>query len=77
MIIPINIHATFMSRSRDTAKNPAYAYADSSTNTTVGWTKNNQKPDFFKKGKYHQKRKHSKMSRNMPKLAMRPSTRDH
>ena len=25
--------------------------ADSSTNTTVGWTKNTQKPDFFEKRK--------------------------
>ena len=50
--------------------------ADSSTDTTVGWTKNTQKPNFFEKnGKSHLKSKNSKMPRNMPKLAIRPSTR--
>ena len=38
--------------------------ADSSTNTTVGWTKNSQKPKFVEK-----------TSRDMPKLANYPSTR--
>ena len=49
--------------------------ADSSTDTTLGWTKNTQKPSFFKSGKNHPKLKNSKMSRNMPKLAIRPLTR--
>ena len=31
--------------------------ADRSTNTTVGWTKNTQKPDFFEKGKIIQNAK--------------------
>ena len=31
--------------------------ADSSIDTTVGWTKNTQKPDFFKKWKKNQKLK--------------------
>ena len=32
-------------------------------------------PIFFKNGKNHQKRKNLKMSRHMPKLVIRPSTR--
>ena len=48
---------------------------DSSTDTTVGWTKNTQKPNFFKNGKNYLKRKNSKTSRDMPKLAIYPSTR--
>ena len=31
--------------------------ADSSTNNTVGWTKNTQKPDFFENGKIIQNAK--------------------
>ena len=46
--------------------------ANSTTNTTVGWTKNTQKPDFFEKGKIFQ---NSKTSRNMSKLAICPLTR--
>ena len=49
--------------------------ADSSTNTTVGWIKNTQKPDFFLNGKNHLKRNNSKTYRNMPKLATGPMTR--
>ena len=49
--------------------------ADSSTDTTVGWTKNTQKTEFVENGNNHPKRKNSKTSRNMPKLAIRPSTR--
>ena len=49
--------------------------ADSSTDAIGGWTKNTPKPDFFENGKNHQKRKHSEMSRNMTKLAIRPLTR--
>ena len=49
--------------------------ADSSTYTTVRWTKNTQKPNFFFYGKNHPKCKNSKTSRYMPKLAIRPSTR--
>ena len=49
--------------------------ADSSTDTKVGWTKNTQKPKFLEKRKIHPKRKNSKTSRNMPKLAIRPLTR--
>ena len=50
--------------------------ADSSTNAIGGWTKNSQKPDFFEKRKKNPpKRKNSEMSRNMTKLAIRPSTR--
>ena len=53
------------------------ADADSSTDTTVGWTKNTQKPNFFeKRKKNHPIRKNSKTSGNMPKLAICPSTRD-
>ena len=49
--------------------------ADSSTDAIGGWTKNTQKPDFFEKRKNSQKRKNSETSRNMTKLAIRPSTR--
>ena len=49
--------------------------ADSSTDTTVGWTKNTQKPKFFFNGKNNPKRKNSKTSRDMPKFAIYPSTR--
>ena len=44
----------------------------------VGWTKNSQKPKFYEKWKKSpktQKRKNSKTSRDMPKLAIYPSTR--
>ena len=44
--------------------------AYSITATTVGWTKNTQKPNFFEK-----RTKKSKTSWNMPKLAIRPLTR--
>ena len=51
--------------------------ADSSTNTTVWWTKNTQKLNFFKKTeKNHLKCMNSKTSRNLPKLAMCTSTRN-
>ena len=46
--------------------------ADSSTNTTIGWTKNTQKPDFFENRKYHLKCKKSKTSRNMAKFSDTP-----
>ena len=46
--------------------------ADSSTDTTVGWTKSTQKPDLKKKEKIIQ---NSKMSRSMPKFMIRPLTR--
>ena len=49
--------------------------ADSSTDTTVGWTKNTKNPISLKNGKNHPKRKNSKTSRDMPKLAIYPSTR--
>ena len=49
--------------------------ADNSTDTTVGWTKNNQKPNFFEKRKIHPKCKNSKTSRDMPILVIYPSTR--
>ena len=50
--------------------------ADSSTDAIGGWTKNTPKPwIFLKNGKNHPKRKNSKTSRNMSKLAIRPSTR--
>ena len=50
--------------------------ADSSTDAIGGSTKNTPKPDFLlKTEKNHPKSKNSKMSRNMPKLAIRPSTR--
>ena len=50
--------------------------ADRSTDTTVGWTKNAQKPKKkLKNGKNYPKRKNSKISRDMPKLAIYPSTR--
>ena len=44
-------------------------------NSTVGWTKNTRKQIFFEKRKNHPKRKNSKMSRDMPILAICPSTR--
>ena len=57
-------------------KNHVNTDADSSTHAIGGWTKNTQKPDLKKKKrKNHQKRKNSKKSRDMPKLAIRPSTR--
>ena len=49
--------------------------ADSSTDAIGGWTKNTPKPNFFENGKNHAKCKNSKKSRNMPKLAIRSSTR--
>ena len=49
--------------------------ADSSSNATIGWTKNTQKPKKMKNGKNNPKRKNSKMSRDMPKLAIYPLTR--
>ena len=49
--------------------------ADSSTDDIEGWTKNTPKPNFFLNGKNHPKHKNSKTSRDMPKLAIRPSTR--
>ena len=48
--------------------------ADSSTDAIGGWTKNTQKPDL-KNRKNHPKRKNSKISRDIPKLAIRPSAR--
>ena len=49
--------------------------ADSSTDTTVGWTKNTQKPKKIRKGIKNQKQKNSKISRDMPKVAIYPLTR--
>ena len=49
--------------------------ADSSTDAIGGWTKNTPKPNFFEKRKKLSKRKNSKTSRDMPKLAIHPSTR--
>ena len=49
--------------------------AESSTDTTVGWTKNTQKPIFFFTGKIIQNAKNSKTSRDMQKITIRPSTR--
>ena len=50
--------------------------ADSSTDVIGGWTKNTTKPDFFEKREKSSKtQKNSKMSRNMPNLAIRPSTK--
>ena len=47
--------------------------ADSSTDTTVGWTKNTPKPTCFEKQKkIIQNPKNSKTSKNMPKLAWFP-----
>ena len=49
---------------------------DKSTDAIGGWTKNTQKPIFFeKRKKKHPKRKNSKKSRDMPKLAIHPLTR--
>ena len=50
------------------------ADADSSTDTTVGWTKNTQKPNFVENEKNHQKHKNSETSRNMKneRYALRP-----
>jgi hypothetical protein len=49
-------------------------WMDSSTNATVGWTKNTQNPKKIKNGKNNPKRKNSKTSRDMPKLAIHPLT---
>ena len=50
--------------------------ADRSTNTTVGWTKNTQKPKKKLKTEINnQKQKKIKISRDMPKLAIYPLTR--
>ena len=46
--------------------------ADSSTKTLLGWTKNTQKPNLFEKQKESSK---TQKLKNMPKLAIRPSTR--
>ena len=42
---------------------------------TVGWTENTQKPEFFEKRKKSLKMRKLKKSRDMPILAIRPSTR--
>ena len=49
--------------------------ADSSTDAIGGLTKNTPKPVFFEKLKKSSETRKLKTSRNMPKLAMRPSTR--
>ena len=49
--------------------------ADSSTDTTTGWTKNTQKHNFFEKRKKISKLQKPKTSRYMPKLAICPLTR--
>ena len=49
--------------------------ADISTDITVGWTKNTQKPNIFEKLKKSSRTKNSKTSRIMQKLAISPSTR--
>ena len=49
--------------------------ADSITDTTVGWTKNTKNQIFLKNRKNHPKLKNSKISRDMPILAIYPSTR--
>ena len=49
--------------------------ADSSTDTTVGWTKNTRKPNLFEKWKKSSKTQKLKKSRDMPILAIYPSTR--
>ena len=67
LLLMIEIPGKKKSRTRETKH--LSTDADSSTDTTVGWTKNTQKR------KNHRKRKNSKTSRNMPKLAIRPSTR--
>ena len=56
-------------KSRIRKTNHLLTDADSSPNTTVGWIKNTQKPNFFEKLKNHPKHKNSKTSRDMPKLA--------
>ena len=48
---------------------------DSSTDTTVGRSKNTPKHNFLEDGKNHPKRKNSKTSRKMSKLAIHPATR--
>ena len=49
--------------------------ADSSTDATVGWTKNTQKPKKKFNEKNNPKQKYSETSRDMPKFAIYPSTR--
>ena len=50
--------------------------ADSNTDATVGWTMNTQKPKKgLKTEKNNPKLKNSKMSIDMPKLAIYPLTR--
>ena len=51
--------------------------ADSSIDTTVGLTKNNQKPEFFKQLKkiIQNTKTQQQKNRNMPKLAISPLTR--
>ena len=49
--------------------------ADNRTDTTVGWTKNTQKPKKIIIGKNNPKQKNSKTSRGMPKLSIYPLTR--
>ena len=45
---------------------------DCSTDTTVRWTKNTHKPDFFKSGKNHKKRKNSKNIYKYAKISYTP-----
>ena len=58
----------------------SFVGCNNSTDTTVGWTKNTKKKIFFvlnRRKKIIQNAKKLKTSRNMPKLAIRPSTRGH
>ena len=62
-ILCIEILLIIKSRIRETKH--LSTYADSSTDAIRGWTKNTPKPNFKKR----------KMSRDMPKLEIRPLTR--
>ena len=67
----LDSYSVLKSRIRETKHLSTDAY--SSTDAIGGWSKNTQKPDFFEKWK--KSPKNAKMSRNMPKLVLRPLTR--
>ena len=62
-------------KSRIRGKSNLSTDADSSTDTTVGWTKNTEKPKKKLNLKNFPKMKNSKTSRDMPKLAIYPLSR--
>ena len=70
MVAHVDVLETTLLKSRIRETKHLLTDADSSTDTTVGWTKN-----ILKKGKNHPKRKNSTTSRDMTILTIYPLTR--